>query len=147
MSSISNVFANELALLLFNNTDIANVGDAAGLQNSATAGSLYISLHTADPGDAGTATTNEASYGSYARVAVARSGAGWTIALRNATNAADIVFPTRSDVGSEVLTNWAIVKETSGASIILFKGALTDSLTVTLNVAPRITAGALDVNF
>lgn len=147
MSSISNVFANELALLLFNNTDIANIGDASGLQNSATAGSLYLALHTADPGDAGTATTSEASYGSYARVAVARSGAGWTISSRNATNAADIVFPTRSDVGTQVLTNWSIVKESSGASIILFKGALTDSLSVTLNIAPRITAGSLDVNF
>ena len=118
MSSISNVFANELALLLFNNTDIANIGDVAGLQNSATAGSLYVSLHTSDPGDAGTATTNEAAYDSYARVAVARSGAGWTVSLRNATNAADIVFPTRSAVGTEVLTNWAIVKESAGASII-----------------------------
>lgn len=147
MSSISNVFANELALLLFNNTDIANVGDVAGLQNSATAGSLYVSLHTADPGDAGTATTNEATYPSYARVGVARSGAGWTILLRNATNAADIVFPTRSGVGTEVLTHWAIVKETSGASIILFKGSLTDSLTVTNNIAPRVTAGSLDINF
>jgi len=147
MSSISNVFANELALLLFNNTDIANVGDVAGLQNSASAGSLYLALHTADPGDAGTATTSEAAYGSYARVGVARSGAGWTVSSRNVTNAADIVFPTRSDVGTEVLTHWAIVKETSGASIILFKGSLSDSLSVTLNIAPRITAGSLDVNF
>jgi len=147
MSSISNVFANELALLLFNNTDIANVGDAAGLQNSAGAGSLYICLHTADPGDAGTATTNEATYGSYARVAVARSAGGWTVALRNVTNTADIVFPTRSNVGTETLTTWSIVKETGGASIILFKGLLVDPLDVSLNIAPRIIAGSLDINF
>lgn len=59
---------------MFNNTDFANIGDAGGLQNSATAGSLYISLHTSDPGEAGSQTTNEANYTSYARVAVARSG-------------------------------------------------------------------------
>jgi len=147
MSSISNVFANELALLLFNNTDVANVGDVAGLQNSATAGSLYVHLHTADPGDAGTSSTSEGAYGNYAAVAVARSGAGWTISARNATNAADIVFPTRNNVGTEVLTHWSIAKEISGTSIILFKGLLTDSLSVTLNIAPRITAGALDINF
>ena len=47
MSSISNTIANELALHLFNNADIADIGDAAGLQNSATAGSLYVHLHTA----------------------------------------------------------------------------------------------------
>lgn len=147
MSSISNTFANELALLLFNNTDIANVGDVAGLQNSVTAGSLFVSLHTSDPGDAGTAVTNEAAYPSYARVGVARSGAGWTVALRNATNAADIVFPTRSGVGIETQTHWAIVKESSGASVILFKGALSASLDVSNNIAPRIIAGSLDVNF
>jgi len=147
MSSVSNTFANEMALLLFNNDDIANVGDVAGIQNSATPGSLFVALHTADPGDAGNAATSEAAYPSYARVAVPRSVLGWTVLLRNATNTSDIVFPTRSGVGLETLTHWSIVKETSGASVILFKGALTDSLDVTNNVAPRITAGSLDINF
>jgi len=72
--SKSNACENGLLLLMFNNTDFANIGDAGGLQNSATAGSLYISLHTSDPGEAGSQTTNEANYTSYARVAVARSG-------------------------------------------------------------------------
>ena len=147
MSSISNAFANELALLLFNNTDIANIGDVAGLQNSATAGSLFIHLHTSDPGDAGNSSTNEAAYDSYAAVAVNRTGGSWIISGRLATNAADIVFPTRSAVGTEVLTHWSIAKEIGGSSIILFKGALSASLTVTNNIAPRITAGALDINF
>ena len=147
MSSISNTFANELALLLFNNTDIANIGDAGGLQNSVTVGSLYLHLHTAAPGDAGSSSTNEAAYGSYAAIAVNRTGGGWTISSRLATNTADIVFPTRSDVGTEILTHWSIAKEISGASVILFTGALSSSLTVTLNVAPRITATSLDINF
>lgn len=42
--------ANSFLLLFFNNTDWAVVGDAAGLQNSAAAGSLYLSLHTSSPG-------------------------------------------------------------------------------------------------
>jgi len=146
MSSISNTIANELALLLFNNTDIPNIGDAAGLQNSAVAGSYYIHLHTADPGDAGTSATNEAAYGSYAAVAVPRSAAGWTVLLRAVENFSDIVFPTRSNVGTEVLTHWSIAKEI-GTSVIVFKGSLVDPLTVTLNNAPRITAGSLDINF
>ena len=54
--------ANAFLLLLLNNTDWANVGDAAGLQNSATAGSLYLSLHTADPTEAGNQSSNEISY-------------------------------------------------------------------------------------
>lgn len=66
--------------LLFNNSDIANIGDATGLRGSSTAGSLYVSLHTSDPGTTGDQTTNEATYTSYARVAVARTAGGWTIA-------------------------------------------------------------------
>lgn len=143
--SKSNTFENELLLLLFNNTDIANIGDASGLQNSATAGSVYVALHTADPGESGTATTSEAAYTGYARVAVARSGSGWTVSGNNVTNAADIVFPTSSD-GPEVLTHWSICKESSGSSVILYKGALSASLTVNNLIAPRIIAGALDVN-
>lgn len=54
--------ANSFLLLFFNNTDWAVVGDAAGLQNSASAGSLYLSLHTATPGEAGIQTTNEIAY-------------------------------------------------------------------------------------
>lgn len=143
--SKSNTFENELLLLLFNNTDIANIGDASGLQNSATAGSLYAVLHTADPGEAGNATTSEAAYTNYARVAIARSGAGWTVSGNNVTNAADIVFPT-SGSGPEIITHWSICKESSGASVILYKGALSSSLTVNNLIAPRIVAGALDVN-
>lgn len=54
--------ATAFLTLFFNNTDWANVGDAGGLQNSATAGSLYLSLHTSSPGTGGTQATNEISY-------------------------------------------------------------------------------------
>ena len=54
--------ANSFLLLLFNNTDWAVVGDASGLQNSAVAGSLYLSLHTASPGEGGTQATSEITY-------------------------------------------------------------------------------------
>lgn len=69
----------ELLKLLFQNDAFANVGDASGLQPSATAGNLYISLHTGDPAAGGDQTSNECAYTSYARVAVARSAAGWTV--------------------------------------------------------------------
>jgi len=54
--------ANSFLLLLLNNTDWAAVGDAGGLQNSATAGSLYLSLHTSSPGEGGSQSTNEIAY-------------------------------------------------------------------------------------
>lgn len=55
--------------LLFQNAAAAGIGDAGGLQPSAAAGSLYVSLYTASA---------ECAYTSYARVAVARS-VGWTV--------------------------------------------------------------------
>lgn len=144
--SKSNTFENELLLLIFNNTDIANIGDAGGLQNSVTTGSLYVALHTADPGEAGTATTAEATYTGYARVGLARTGAGWTVTGNNVTNSVDIVFGTASGGTPETITHWSICKESSGASVILYKGSLSSSLVVNNNIAPRIIAGALNVN-
>ena len=74
--SLSNASENDLLLLYFNNTNVANMGDATGVRGSTVAGSLFVSLHTADPGETGTQSTSETSYTGYARVAVARSGAG-----------------------------------------------------------------------
>ncbi len=125
--SKGNTFENELLLLIFNNTDIADIGDAGGLQNSATAGSLYVALHTADPGEAGTQSTSEAAYTGYARVAVARSGAGWTVSGNAVENAALVQFGVRSDVGSEVLTHWSVGVASSGATKILYKGPIVPS--------------------
>ena len=48
--SKSNTFENEFLRLLCNNTNIGLVCDATGLHGSTTAGSLYLGLHTADPG-------------------------------------------------------------------------------------------------
>lgn len=54
--------ANSFLLLFFNNTNWAVVGDATGLRGSTTAGSLYLSLHTASPAEAGNQSTSEISY-------------------------------------------------------------------------------------
>ncbi len=142
--SKGNTFENELLLLIFNNTAIALIGDASGLQPSATAGSLYISLHTGDPGEAGTATTSEAAYGSYARVAVARSGAGWTVTANAVANAALIQFPQCTS-GSETLTHFGVTTASSGGTKLLYKGALSSSLAVSSGIQPQFAAGDLDI--
>ena len=141
--SKSNTFENELLLLLFNNTAVALIGDASGLQPSATAGSLYVSLHTADPGEAGTQTTNECAYTSYARVAVARSGAGWTVSGNAVTNAALVQFPQCTG-SSETATHFAIGTASSGTGKILYKGALSASLAISSGIQPQFGAGDLD---
>jgi hypothetical protein len=143
--SATNAFENALLLLYFNNTDHANIGDAAGLQNSATAGVFYVSLHTADPGEAGSQTTSESAYTNYARQSVARSGAGWTVSGSNVSNAADITFPTGGATGSTV-THFGIGTDSSGAGNLLFSGALAASLAVSSGVTPSFAIGALDVD-
>jgi hypothetical protein len=91
--SKTNTWENELLLLAFNNTNSSLHGDATGLRGSSSAGSYYFSLHTADPGEAGDQTTSEAAYTSYARVAVARSGSGFTVTGNAVALAADVTFP------------------------------------------------------
>ena len=142
--SKGNTFENDLLQLIFNNVDIADIGDAGGLQNSATAGSLYVALHTADPGEAGTAATNETSYTNYARQAVARSGAGWTVSGNSATNASQITFPQCGVTGATI-THVSITTAVSGSSKILYSGALNSSLAVAENITPLFAANGLTV--
>lgn len=141
--SKGNTFENDLLLLIFNNTAAALIGDASGLQPSATAGSLYVSLHTADPGEAGTQTTNECAYTSYARVAVARSGAGWTVSGNAVTNAALVQFPQCTG-SSETATHFAIGTASTSTGKILYKGALSASLAISSGIQPQFGAGELD---
>ncbi len=106
---------------------------------------LYVSLHTADPGEAGVQTTNEADYTGYARVAVTRNGAGWTVSTNTASNAAEVTFPECTG-GANTITHVAIGLASSGGSQILYKGALTASLEVSNLITPRFPIGTLTVS-
>lgn len=121
--SKGNTFENELLLHIFQNADIALIGDAAGLQNSAAAGNLYVSLHTAEPGEAADQTTNETAYTNYARVAVARSVAGWTVAGNQVSNAGAVTFPLCGLTGATI-THFGIGTDSAGAGKLLYSGPL-----------------------
>jgi hypothetical protein len=136
--SKSDTFENSWLLLLFNNTNIANIGDATGVRGSTAAGSLYLALHTADPGEAGTATTSEISYTGYARQAVARSSAGFTVSGSSVTLTANVDFPEMTGGTGGTVTYFSVVKEVSGASVILYSGAVSPSITVATGVTPRL---------
>lgn len=142
--SLSDAAEAAILDLLFLNTDWANIGDAAGLQNSATAGSFYLSLHTADPGETGNQTTNEANYTSYARVAIARTAGGWTRSGNTMSNTALIQFPACTG-GSSTVTHWGLGTASSGSGNLICSGSLTASLAVTNGIQPQIAAGDLDI--
>lgn len=139
--SKSNLLENSILALIFNATAFANIAEN---DSSSPATNLYVSLHTADPGEGGDQTTNEATYTSYARVAVARTSGGWTVSGNAVTNAAAIVFPEATG-GSNTITHFGVGVASSGAGQLLYSGALTASLAVSTGIEPQFAAGDLDI--
>jgi len=144
--SLANTYETNLLELILNNVDLPNIGDATGLRGSSTAGSLYISLHTADPGEGGSQATSECAYTSYARVAVTRSTGSkeWTVTSGSAVNANAITFP-KATGGSETATHFGIGYASSGAGNLILSGALTSPLAISNNIQPSYAASALTV--
>lgn len=140
--SKTNAFETAFLSHVFENADIANVGDATGLRGSSTAGSLYFSLHTSDPGEAGDQTTNEITYTSYARVAVARSSSGWTVSGNAVAVDADVTFPAGTG-GSGTATHWGLGTASAGAGVLLYKGAISPTIVCGSGVTPKLTAGTV----
>lgn len=136
--SKSNTFENDLMLLIFNNTAIANIGDAAGILGSAVAGSLWYSLHTADPGETGTAVTSETAYTGYVRQSAARSGAGFVVTGNSVSPAANVDFPECTAAPGGAVTYFGIVNTSSGAGKLLYSGTVTPNITVAVGVIPRL---------
>ena len=103
---------------------------------------LFLALHTASPGVGGNQTTNEANYGSYARIAVSRDVAGLLISGGSVSNAALAQFPQATS-GSNTITHFSIGTATSGTGQLLYFEALTTSFTVTAPIQPQFVTGAL----
>jgi len=136
--SKGDTFENDLLKLIFNATAIANIAD-----NAATSPltNLYMALHTADPGEAGSQTTSEAAYGAYARVAVARTSAGWTVTTNSVSPVANIDFPAATS-GSETETYASVGTLVSTAGKILYSGAISPTIAVSNGVTPRLTTAS-----
>lgn len=136
--SKGNTFENDLLKLIFQAVAIANIADNAA---SSPLTNLYVSLHTADPGEAGDQTTSEATYTSYARVAVARTSGGWAVSTNTATPVANIDFPACTG-GSNTITHAAIGTAASSTGKILYSGAVTPNIAVSSGVTPRLTTAS-----
>jgi hypothetical protein len=136
--SKGNTFENDWLKLIFNATAIANIAD-----NAATSPltNLFVSLHTADPGEAGDQTTNETTYTSYARVSVARTTGGWTVTNNSVSPVANIDFPACTG-GTATITHFVVGTVTSGAGKILYSGTVTPNISVSSGVTPRLTTAS-----
>ena len=135
--SKGNTFENDLLLLIFNGTAIANIADNAA---SSPLTNLYVSLHTADPGEAGSQTASECAYTSYARVAVARTSGGWTVSSNQVVPAAIISFPTATG-GSETASHFGVGTASSGAGKLLYSGIVAPNIPISNGVTPQLGTG------
>jgi hypothetical protein len=133
--SKGNTFENDWLKLIFNATAIANIAD-----NAATSPltNLQVSLHTADPGEAGDQTTSETAYTGYARVAVARTTGGWTVTTNSVSPVANIDFGECTASPGAAITHFAVGTASSGAGKLLYSGTVTPNITMAVGVIPRL---------
>lgn len=130
--SLSNIAENDVVTLLFNATAL----------NAAYGANLYVSLHTADPGEAGNQSTSEAAYTGYARATVARTSGGWTVNLNVAANTAQVSFPECTG-GTATITHVGIGTSASGTGRLIASGTVSPNVNVATGVTVSFAAGAL----
>ena len=135
--------SNSILALIFNATAWADIAEN---DSSTPATNLYLSLHTADPGVAGSQETNDTSYTNYVRIAVARTTGGWDAPSGGATANAALAQFAQCGASGATLTHVAIGTASSGAGLVLYAGALTSSLAVANGIQPQFAAGALDIS-
>lgn len=111
---------------------------------------LEMHMHTGDPGDGGTGSTNECVYTGYAPVLVSRDSGGWTICDSDGTpnaagrafkNLAEVTFGECTGVSDDELVTFLSLTA-PGDDQILYKGALPVGISVTYLHTPRVPAGA-----
>jgi hypothetical protein len=143
--SLTNAIETSLLQLIFNATTWTSVA-----QNAATSPStaFFVSLHTADPGEAGTQSTSETAYGSYARQSVARTTGGWTVSANAVSNVAAVTFPQATS-GPSTVTYHGVGLLVSGTGTLLMRGLITSpggGLVVNTGVQPVFNIGQLVYN-
>ncbi len=118
MSSATDYFESAVLALLFQNANIANLGDATGVRGSTAAGSLWVALYTEAPTDTGGGT--ETTYTNYTRVGVARTSGAWTLSGTNPTqiaNAAAVTFPACGATGANIVA-FGVLDAASGGNVL-----------------------------
>jgi len=110
----------------------------ASIAAFAAPGTLYLALHTADPGDTGSAS--EASGGSYARQSVAFT---WNSGAGRLDSSANVTF---SNMPSGTFTH-ASVKDASSGGNTLMTGVFTSPQTLSAGQSLIVSSGDLRWTF
>lgn len=138
----STTFSNDILALILNGTAIADLAENDATSPLAT---LYLRLHTADPGVGGSQLTNEIGYDNYAAEGVARTTGGFTAPSGgSSTNVALEQFPQCGASGATA-THVSLGTEPTGAGKVLYAGALNSPLAISNLVRPQFAPGDLTV--
>lgn len=138
MAGKSDTFENDWLKLVFNATAIASLADNAG---TTPLTNLFVALHSADPGEAGTQATNEVAYTSYARVTIARTSGGWTVTGSSVSPVATISFPACTG-STATATHFSVGAAVSGASKYFYAGAISPTISISTGVTPQLTTAS-----
>ena len=125
MSEISTYLENALINATLRNTTYTSVA------------TVYVSLWTSDPTDAGSGT--EVSGGSYARTAVTFGAPSSGVS----TNSADVTFPTAT--GSWGTVGWIGINDASTSGNLLYHTPLDVAKAITTGDVFKIATGNLSV--
>jgi hypothetical protein len=133
--SIGNNTENNILDLIFRATAWADYAE-----NDATSPhtNTHVALATADPTDAGTMSSSEATYTMYARVNVARS-TGWAAAASGSVSPAAAITFAAGTGGSGTVTHFSVGKTGGGATDILWSGTVTPNIVTGNGITPELT--------
>ena len=134
MSAKSKAFENALMKFVFQAVDME--GLATSPVGAVT--NLWIGLHTADPGETGNQNTSEVAYTGYARVAIARSSAGWNVVQNAANPVVPVEFGEMTAGTAGNATHASIGTLGNGTGMVLYRGALTPPIPFSVGVTPRM---------
>ena len=135
---ISDATENSLLKLIYQGVSWANYADNAA---SSPQTNVENALHTADPGDAGSMSTSEIAYTSYARAQVPRTTGGFAVNSNIVTPVAAIGFPAGTG-GSGTATHWSTGKTGGGAAAILLSGTITPNIVSGAGVTPQLSTAS-----
>jgi hypothetical protein len=133
--SIGNNTESNILKLIFLATAWANVADNAA---SAPLTNIHFALATADPTDAGTMSSSEITYTSYARTNVARTSGGFTENSGSVSPNAAITFPAGTG-GSGTASFFSAGKTGGGTVDYFWSGAVSPAIVTGNGITPQLS--------
>ena len=132
-------FSQEVLELIFENSNIPNLGDSTGVRGSSTAGSVESGLIKS--GGA------EANYTGYQRLLLTRTSNVWSTTSATLSNALEITFPVCTG-NAQTITGFKIYYGAVGAtpySTELGSGTLNSNVSISVGETPRFQVGDLTI--